>query len=503
MPSPASLTSSRARISAGERSPCRPASRRPAAAKAQSTTAGLATVGFGDLGKDRFNVFGNLTYDKYQNLKASARSFSQTAFLPNAPGGRFDRTSGNTIPASIIVPGVGTVNPGVPNCLPPFSFQTSATSACRFDYAATIDIVPPQENTAGLLRGTFAVNSNIELFGEYNKTKTESIFRISPSPISNATTFNGDPVLYPAGGKYYPKAVNPATGKLENGVLWYAADGTLTRFVPLSGDLSIAWRSLDAGARSNKSVADQDRIVLGSQGSIGKWDYNTAYLKSTSKATESYVAGLVSETRLLNSTCPTSPCGPLVDGYTTHTLDPNINPFGLNDAAGLAAIGKALILQPTRISKSTGESIDGRISGELFNLPAGAVSMAVGAEHRKEVYNDQPQPVLSSGDVLGGGGDQQAVNGSRKVDAVFGEFSIPVFKGFEGLVQFRYDKYSDFGNTTNPKVGFRWQLVPEVVLRASYGTGFRAADAAGLAGADLADQHGWQLQRPVLRVARG
>ncbi|MBI3368712.1 MAG: TonB-dependent receptor [Burkholderiales bacterium] len=433
-----------------------------------------ATAGFGDLGKDRFNVFGNLTYDKYEPLKASARSYSSTSFLPNAPGGAFNRTSGNTIPASILVPGVGTVNPGVPNCLAPFSFQTSATSACRFDYAATIDIVPPQEKTAGLLRGTFALSPNAELFAEYNATRTKSQFAVSPTPASGATTFNGDPVLYPAGGKYYPKAINPATGKLENGLLWYDSAGKLTRFVPLSGDLSIFWRTLEAGPRTNQAVADQSRVLLGAQGSFGSWDYNTAVLKSESKATESYINGWLSETRLLNATCATSPCGPLSATYTPHAIDPAINPFGLNDAAGLAALQKAKLLQDTRISKSTRESWDGRLSGDLLQLPAGPLSAALGAEFRREKYDDNPLPVLSSGDVIGGGGDQQPVNGSRTVKAVFGEFSIPVFKGFEALAQFRYDKYSDFGNTTNPKVGFRWQALPTLVARASYGTGFRA-----------------------------
>ena len=452
--------------------------KRPQASGGGGTDSASASFGFGDLSKDRFNVFGNLTYDKWEPLHAIDRDFAKTSFLPNAPGGRFDRTSGNTFPATINVAGVGAVNPGVANgCLPPFSFQTSATSACRFDYAAVIDLLPPQEKTAGLLRGTFALTPNHELFAEFNKTEVTTSFPISPSPISNATTFNGDPVLYPAGGKHYPKAINPATGKLENGLLWYQPGTTsLTRFVPLSGDLSIAWRSVEAGPRTNEVVAKQDRVVLGAQGSFGNWDYNAAYLKSTSKAVESYVNGWISETRLLHSTCAagSGPCGPLNPTYTTGTMDPNINPWGLQDAAGLAALDAAKILEPTRISKSTRESVDGRISGDLMKLPAGNVSMAVGAEFRKESYKDSPQAVLSSGDVVGGGGDQQEVSGSRRVSAFFGEFSVPVFKGFEALAQFRYDKYSDFGNTTNPKVGFRWQLSPEMVLRSSYGTGFRA-----------------------------
>ncbi len=437
------------------------------------------TGGFGDPAKTGFNVFANFSYDKYDALKAKDREFSKTAFLPNAEGGRFDRTSGNTFPASIFVPGVGTVNPGVPNCLPPNSFQTSATGACRFDYASVIDILAPQEKMAGLLRASMQLGANHELFAEYSKSRTTTTFNISPTPASNATTYSGNDLLYPAGGKWYPQAINPATGLLQNGVLWYTPatnDGTARYFQPLAGDLSIFWRTVDAGPRSNEAVANQDRLVAGAKGTFGKWDYDTAFMTSTSKAVEKYVGGLFSETRLSRATCPgsTAPCGPLNPNFTPGTMNPDINPFGPNDAAGLAAIQAALILEPVRISKSTRSSVDGKISGELMQLPAGPLSAAFGAEYRKEKYNDQPQAVLSSGDVLGGGGDQAPVNADRKVTAVFAELNIPVFKGFEAVAQARFDKYSDFGNTTNPKIGFRWSPTKELVIRGSTGSGFRA-----------------------------
>jgi iron complex outermembrane recepter protein len=453
--------------------------RSPEKSGGKATNASL-TAGFGDMAKGGFNVFGNLTYDKYDALKASQRDFAKTSFLPNAPGGVFNRTSGNTYPASIFIPGVGTVNPGVPDCLPPASFQTSPTGPCRFDYASVIDILPPQEKIGGLIRATLQLSPNLELYAEANKTQTTTTFNISPTPASGATTFNGDPLLYPAGGKWYPTAVNPATGTRQPGLLWYTPatnDGTATYFQPLTGDLDIFWRTVDAGPRANESRADQDRFLLGARGTIfGKWDYDIGAMKSTSKATESYVGGLFSETKLLRSTCTntTIPCGPLNPTYTPGTMDPAINPFGANDAAGLAALKATQILAPVRLSKSTRESVDGKISGELGSLAGGPIAVAVGFERRTEKYDDQPQAVLRSGDIIGGGGDQAPVTGKRTVSAVFGELALPVFKGFEAIAQARYDKYSDFGSTTNPKVGIRWTPMRELVVRASTGTGFRA-----------------------------
>jgi iron complex outermembrane receptor protein len=51
---------------------------------------------------------------------------------------------------------------------------------------------------------------------------------------------------------------------------------------------------------------------------------------------------------------------------------------------------------------------------------------------------------------------------------------VPIVKTLEGDVQARYDHYSDFGSTTNPKVSLRWQPTKSLLLRSSWGTGFLA-----------------------------
>jgi iron complex outermembrane receptor protein len=439
------------------------------------------TGGIGDMASNGFNVFANLTYDDFKALKANQRDFAKTAFLPDKG---IDRTSGNTFPASILAPATGTwpaatVNPGVPDCLAPVSFQTTPTGACRFDYASVIDILPPQEKIGGLIRGTLQLGPSHELFAEWNKTRTTTTFNISPTPASAATTFNGDPLLYPAGGPHYPTALNPATGQVEPGLLWFRTPGdpNSLEFRPLSGDLNIFWRTVEGGPRANEAKADQERFLVGAKGTLfGKWDYDTGIMRATSKVTESYVGGLFFESKLLNATCTDTSqyCGPLNPTYAAGTLNPLINPFGPNDAAGLAALRSALVLEPVRISKSTRTSFDGKLSGEIGQLAGGPIAAAVGVERRIESYDDQPQEVLQTGDIIGGGGNQAPIKGSRNVNAVFGELVVPVFKGFEVLAQLRHDKYSDFGSTTNPKVGFRWNPNREIMIRASTGTGFRA-----------------------------
>jgi iron complex outermembrane receptor protein len=63
---------------------------------------------------------------------------------------------------------------------------------------------------------------------------------------------------------------------------------------------------------------------------------------------------------------------------------------------------------------------------------------------------------------------------SRSIAAVFSELNIPFAKGWEAAIAARYDKYSDFGGSFNPRVALRFQPSKEMLLRASAGTGFRA-----------------------------
>ena len=58
--------------------------------------------------------------------------------------------------------------------------------------------------------------------------------------------------------------------------------------------------------------------------------------------------------------------------------------------------------------------------------------------------------------------------------AGFSELNVPVLKELEVTAAVRYDNYSDFGSTVNPKLGFRYEPVPQLLFRGSLSTGFRA-----------------------------
>ena len=77
----------------------------------------------------------------------------------------------------------------------------------------------------------------------------------------------------------------------------------------------------------------------------------------------------------------------------------------------------------------------------------------------------------ASSGLAGGGAVRQ---GDRDVFAGAIEMAFPVLKNLELGAAVRYDDYSDFGSTTNPKFSLRFTPVEQLLLRASYNTGFVA-----------------------------
>jgi iron complex outermembrane receptor protein len=113
-------------------------------------------------------------------------------------------------------------------------------------------------------------------------------------------------------------------------------------------------------------------------------------------------------------------------------------------------------------------SFDAKADGPLFHLPGGDVRAAFGGGERHEKL-----------EVVGG----SPPRATRKVTAAFGEISIPLvgeanaISGVRMLradVAVRWERYSDFGSTTNPKVGLTWIALDGLKLRGTWGTAYRA-----------------------------
>jgi iron complex outermembrane receptor protein len=107
---------------------------------------------------------------------------------------------------------------------------------------------------------------------------------------------------------------------------------------------------------------------------------------------------------------------------------------------------------------------------------------AVGISFAEERLSELPDGPQRQGDTVGFN-NSSPLNGTRRYDSLFAEFKVPLASpdmdvpaahSLDTGVAVRYDHYSDFGGTWNPKVWLRWQPINETVtLRGSYSTSFR------------------------------
>jgi len=119
------------------------------------------------------------------------------------------------------------------------------------------------------------------------------------------------------------------------------------------------------------------------------------------------------------------------------------------------------------------------IAGDLFNMPAGMVGAAFGAEYRTFSINDQPSEYSKSGD-LWGQSSAIATKGTNNVMEVFAEAEIPLLAGITAVESLtlnlsgRYFDYKDGGSDTVWKAGLQWNVTPTIMLRSTAGTSYRA-----------------------------
>ncbi|ESQ87015.1 TonB-dependent receptor [Asticcacaulis benevestitus] len=115
--------------------------------------------------------------------------------------------------------------------------------------------------------------------------------------------------------------------------------------------------------------------------------------------------------------------------------------------------------------------IEAIADGTLIHLPTGDVKSAVGVGYRTETYQTW---------VFG---DDDLYKGDRGVGYVFAEALVPLIladvarTGLEALelsVSARSEQYSDFGGTTNPRLGIRYVPFSDLTVRGTWGQSFKA-----------------------------
>jgi iron complex outermembrane receptor protein len=398
---------------------------------------GNFAYGFGDLDKNGWNVSAVFDHQEQKALTGTERDFNKRFF-----GG----VSSSTYPANYYQDSV-SYNPAAPNCSSAPNLAPAGTTACKMTTVPFVDYVPRNVRDSGLLRATIKLSEDHELGLEYMRTQSIVGGTIAPVPYGalfinrNRPDGTANP-YFPVNAALDPNYTEPNT-----------PDGVQPGFVHAK------WRDLPNGSRMDKNTNNQQRFVASLEGKLAGWDYNTAFTWNQNKVSE----------QLMNYS----------DGnlITTGVLNGVINPFGPQDAAGTALLDSASLSGTVMTAKGSTTGLDFHASRELGDwLKAGrAAAVAVGAQGTYEQFSNGANADFAQKVIASTGIDPNTYNaGSRHVYAGYAELNVPIVKSLDVTASVRYDHYSDFGGTTNPKVAFRFQPSKTVMVRGSYGTGFRA-----------------------------
>jgi len=302
-----------------------------------------------------------------------------------------------------------------------------------FNFQEVTGFLPKRRNFGFYTRLSYDLTATLEAYAEVSFRRVETQVDAAPTPLFSWTE-SVDLNLPPE---------NP--------------------FNPFGEEVFIGWRMFEVGNRQNIVQTDTPRMVAGLKGDIMEtgWEFDTGLLFTESTTTNEN-ANTVFDDRLQEAIQD----GLEIDGETLWA-----NPFGQNDPRVIDFVSGS---NPIKDSFQLW-SWDASVNGDLLDLDIGVIKAAAGVEYRYEELTSIRTQANVSGNIVGGS-QSSSVFGDRDIQSLYAEVSVPFYELGELQVAGRYEDYSDFGDTTKPKVGFKVTPMDGLLLRASFSQSFRAPD---------------------------
>ncbi|WP_019676571.1 TonB-dependent receptor plug domain-containing protein [Arsukibacterium perlucidum] len=304
---------------------------------------------------------------------------------------------------------------------------------CRYDYVIERAIQPDTTTIGATLHHIYQLANGNEFFAE------AMLQNNTGSAYDSAAAFDvriaGDSALVPQ----WARDINAEDGEVNQ----------------------IRVRSRFPETRVQDYDTTSYRVLAGLRGELGMWSWESAATYGKTENEITHVQGYMGR-----------------DKVTAGIANGSFDPFNLGRNNGSSAIAAVRELAP-RVGESEVFSVDFNIAGDLnIELPAGNISAVFGGEFRSEDIFDRPALVAQSGGVFALGASDAAAD--RTQYAAYGEFNLPLTDNLDMIAALRYDHYSDFGGDTNPKLSLRYRATDDLIVRASWSTGFRAPSLSQL-----------------------
>jgi iron complex outermembrane receptor protein len=327
----------------------------------------------------------------------------------------------------------------------PRGFETYSAAKHAYNSNPFLNAVNPIKRIGMSAFGNLRLNDKVELFTELMFTNRQSEQLATPGAIG-AT-----------------RAIRIAASHPTN---------------PTGQDLVLERRRVaEVGPRIFFQETNTFRVVTGLKGVLNdKWDWSA----SANWGRNTGVDGMTNIINLdrVDATLNAATCG----------IGPTAAPCG--NYLGYGNLSKAALDYIHTSTRDNGgndqKSFNASISGELFNLPAGAVGIATGFEYRKEKGWRDPDSLIVSG--AANTNAQDPIAGEYAAREVFAELSVPLLAKLPFIESLtlngaaRYSDYTLFGSKSTYKVGIDWQIIPSLKMRANKSTAFRVPNVPELFG---------------------
>jgi outer membrane receptor protein involved in Fe transport len=345
----------------------------------------------------------------------------------------------------------------------------------RFNFAPLNYLLRPLERIQISAIGHYDVNDNITAYSELYFMENRNEWQQAPNAGGLQTSgaargtylipdYATNPVLFDATRDFL--IANPAT---------FDPDGDGTAAI-----ISTGRRSVETGPRNYKYERATYNALAGLKGSFeaGNRDWNyDAFIQYQRAKTDEDIAGQLSRLRLsLGSAVTVDPNAPGGVRCTNEFVGcVPVNFLGIDSVTPEAAAfispnhGVANVLER--------QVLGGFISGDLFELPAGPLTIGIGFEDRQDDYDFRPDTAAQGGEF---GDPQPPIEAGIDLTEIFAEARIPLLQGAafaESLaLEFavRSSDYSTIGRVSTWKAGVEWAPVDWIRIRTAYNEAIRS-----------------------------
>ncbi|KKO47386.1 TonB-dependent receptor [Arsukibacterium ikkense] len=333
---------------------------------------------------------------------------------------------------------------------------------CQFNFNATNANEASIGNESLFVKVDHQINDDWSVYANASVAKTSSFGRYAPAPDSNIF-YSG--LATPADG--YNNPTNPNAWMYDaNNPNRVAYDPA---FVGANEEVFFYHRFAAMGNRDNTIDNENVDFLVGASGRIAEIDVDFGARRVRNQTIglgDGYLAASTAWGNVNNFNpgyCADGSFNPAACRFGYDIQNPGSNPSDVLQAG---------VVTTARKSNFDINEYYASAAFDLFEMAGGVAQASVGVERREEVYADKYDSQSAAG--LVGGSSGSSAGGDRSVNAAYFEALLPATDDLEISLAGRFDNYSDYGSDFSPKIGLRYEAAEGLLLRASYGLGFRA-----------------------------